>query len=381
MVEEMKLAEGFRLTEVGVIPKDWEVDEIQNLAEITTGAKNTQDKIDGGTYPFFVRSQTIEKINSFSFDGEAILTAGDGVGTGKVFHYINGKFDYHQRVYKISNFSDRLNGYFFYKYFSNNFYNRMMQMTAKSSVDSVRRDMITEMLVPLPPTLSEQTAIATALSDMDALIEGLEKLLIKKRNIKQGAMQELLKPKEGWDVKTLEELVFINMGQSPDSKYYNESELGLPLIQGNADIKNRISIKRIWTTQITKRCTKGDVIMTVRAPVGFIGYATYDSCIGRGVCSFTQKKMDKTFFFYSMLFNELKWKILEQGSTFTAANSKQIQEFELDVPNTIEEQIRIAQILSDMDTEIEQLKTQLSKYKMLKTGMMQDLLTGKKRLI
>ena len=120
------LKQGYKQTDAGIIPSDWNVDEIQNLAEITTGAKNTQDKINGGTYPFFVRSQIVEKKNSFSFDGEAILTAGDGVGTGKVFHYINGKFDYHQRVYKISNFTNRLNGYFFYKYFSNNFYNRIM---------------------------------------------------------------------------------------------------------------------------------------------------------------------------------------------------------------------------------------------------------------
>jgi type I restriction enzyme S subunit len=98
----LSLLKGYKQTEVGVIPTDWEIDEIQNLAEITTGAKNTQDRIFDGEYPFFVRSQIVERINSFSFDGEAILTAGDGVGTGKVFHYINGKFDYHQRVYKIS---------------------------------------------------------------------------------------------------------------------------------------------------------------------------------------------------------------------------------------------------------------------------------------
>ena len=97
--DALSLPKGYKQTEVGVIPEDWDIDGIQNLAEIKTGAKNTQDKIDGGEYPFFVRSQTIERINSFSFDGEAILTAGDGVGTGKVFHYINGKFDYHQRVY------------------------------------------------------------------------------------------------------------------------------------------------------------------------------------------------------------------------------------------------------------------------------------------
>jgi len=183
---------GYKQSEVGMIPKDWEFDYIENLAHITTGGRNTQDRVGDGQYPFFVRSQTVERINSYSYDGEAVLTAGDGVGTGKVFHYINGKFDAHQRVYRISDFAERVNGYFFYLYFSNHFYNRIMQMTAKSSVDSVRREMIARMMVPLPPTKAEQIAIAAILSDMDAEITSLEAKLAKARSVKQGMMQELL---------------------------------------------------------------------------------------------------------------------------------------------------------------------------------------------
>jgi type I restriction enzyme S subunit len=183
---------GYKQTEMGEIPEGWELDYIENIAEITTGSRNTQDRVDNGEYPFFVRSQTVEHINSYSFDGEAVLTAGDGVGTGKVFHYINGKFDVHQRVYRISDFSKRINGYFFYLYFSTYFYNRILQMTAKSSVDSVRRDMIAQMLIPFPSTRPEQEAIASILNDMDAEIEALEAKLSKTRGIKQGMMQELL---------------------------------------------------------------------------------------------------------------------------------------------------------------------------------------------
>lgn len=179
-------------TEIGAVPGDWKLEYIEELAHITTGGKNTQDRTEDGQYPFFVRSQNIERINSYSFDGEAVLTAGDGVGTGKVFHYINGKFDTHQRVYRISNFNERLHGYFFYLYFSNCFHNRIMKMTAKSSVDSVRREMIARMPIPLPPTRAEQTAIATILSDMDAEISALEDKLANARQIKQGMMQNLL---------------------------------------------------------------------------------------------------------------------------------------------------------------------------------------------
>ncbi len=183
---------GYQQTEVGVIPADWEIDDVENLANITTGSKNTQDRMDDGDYPFFVRSQTVERINSYSFDGEAVLTAGDGVGTGKVFHYINGKFDAHQRVYRITNFNERVNGYFFFLYFSNRFYGRIMQMTAKSSVDSVRREMIAKMLIPLPPTKAEQEAIAEVLSEMDAELAALEAKLAKARALKLGMMHNLL---------------------------------------------------------------------------------------------------------------------------------------------------------------------------------------------
>lgn len=183
---------GMKQTEIGELPNDWSLDRIDSLAQITTGGRNTQDRDDDGFYPFFVRSQIVERINSYSYDGEAVLTAGDGVGTGKVFHYINGKFDAHQRVYRISEFNQRLNGYFFYLYFSTHFYDRIMQMTAKSSVDSVRREMIAGMLIPLPATNDEQNAIATVFADMDAEIVALEAKLIKTREIKQGLTQELL---------------------------------------------------------------------------------------------------------------------------------------------------------------------------------------------
>lgn len=120
---------GYKQSELGKIPEDWEIDKIGNVVSITTGDKNTQDKVTDGLYPFFVRSQQVEKINSFSFDGEAVLTAGDGVGTGKIFHYINGKFDFHQRVYLMHNFFEKLDGYYFYIFFSNHFYERRQSKT------------------------------------------------------------------------------------------------------------------------------------------------------------------------------------------------------------------------------------------------------------
>ena len=171
---------------------EWRFVPISEVAEITTGSRNTQDSVTDGAFPFFVRSQKVERIDSYSFDGEAVLTAGDGVGTGKVFHYVNGKFDAHQRVYRLANFDKRINGYFFYLYFSIHFYSRIMQMTAKSSVDSVRREMIADMLVPLTPSKDEQNQVASVLLEMDSEVSELENKLTKARRIKASMMQELL---------------------------------------------------------------------------------------------------------------------------------------------------------------------------------------------
>lgn len=158
----------FKQTEIGLIPEDWDITYIEKECKVGTGSKNTQDKEESGKYPFYVRSEKIERINTYSYNCEAVLTAGDGVGTGKVFHYVNGKFEVHQRVYIINEFSDKLDGLFFYLYFSNNFLERIKTMTAKSSVDSVRKDMINKMQIPLP-LLYEQKKIASALISIDII--------------------------------------------------------------------------------------------------------------------------------------------------------------------------------------------------------------------
>ena len=168
----------------------WIIDKLGDLVEISTGKKDTKDKVENGTYPFFVRSQNIEKINSYSFDGEAILTAGDGVGVGKVFHYINRKFDYHQRVYKISNFSKNINGRYIYEYFKLNFIREVTKYTAKTSVDSVRMDMIANMNI-MHPCFLEQEKIASFFSLIDKKIEKQQQKVEVLEEYKKGIMQKI----------------------------------------------------------------------------------------------------------------------------------------------------------------------------------------------
>ncbi len=173
-------------------PKEgWEVKKLGEITEIYTGKKNNQDKVENGQYPFFVRSQFIETINSYSFDGEAILIPGEG-NIGKIFHYINGKFDYHQRVYKISDFKEGYYGKYIYRYISEYFGKHALQNSVKATVDSLRLPTFQVFEIPFPPTYIEQTQIATILSDMDEEINALETKLAKYQQLKQGMMQNLL---------------------------------------------------------------------------------------------------------------------------------------------------------------------------------------------
>ncbi|MBT2653235.1 restriction endonuclease subunit S [Oceanobacillus sp. ISL-73] len=170
--------------------REWDVYLIKDFAKVTTGNKDTQNKVDNGKHPFFVRSQAVERIDSYTFDCEAILTSGDGVGVGKNFHYIDGKFDFHQRVYCIYDFSKSAFGMFVFQYFSEHFNNRVMKLSAKNSVDSVRKSMITEMPI-IMPNIAEQHKISECLSSIDDLITAQAEKVRTLKLHKKGLIQEL----------------------------------------------------------------------------------------------------------------------------------------------------------------------------------------------
>ncbi|HMQ05457.1 MAG: restriction endonuclease subunit S [Pyrinomonadaceae bacterium] len=159
---------------LGEVPVNWRVQRLRYLCSITTGNKNTEDASDDGKYPFFVRSQEIERSNNYSFDGEGILTAGDGAGVAKVFHYFTGKFAIHQRVYLLHAFKG-IQGNFLFHYIKANLYKVVLEGNAKSTVDSLRLPMFKDFVVAYPPSDAEQTRIIEHIAEesrkIDLLIE------------------------------------------------------------------------------------------------------------------------------------------------------------------------------------------------------------------
>jgi type I restriction enzyme S subunit len=178
-------------TRLGGFHGEWEVKRLGEIAHIKTGSRNNEDKIQDGKYPFYVRSEVVERINSYSHDCEAILVPGEG-RIGNIFHYVNGRFDVHQRVYAITQFTPDVSARFVHFYMAMNFGAWAMQNTVKATVDSLRLPTFQTFELRLPRTKAEQTAIATVLSDMDAELAALEARRDKTRALKQGMMQELL---------------------------------------------------------------------------------------------------------------------------------------------------------------------------------------------
>ena len=168
----------------------WEQRKVKEICSISTGKSNTQDRVEDGEYPFFVRSPIIERSNRYLFDEEAVLTVGDGVGTGKVYHYVNGKYDLHQRVYRMFDFRNRISAKYFYHYFSNHFYNRVMAMTAKTSVDSVRYEMISEMDI-MVSSEREQDNISNLFDNLDNLITLHQRKLDTLKKMKSACLAKM----------------------------------------------------------------------------------------------------------------------------------------------------------------------------------------------
>jgi type I restriction enzyme S subunit len=392
---------GYQQTDFGVIPGDWEVRVLSEITKkIQTGPFGSQLH----SYDYVLEGTPIINPSNL-LEGKIIPDDNNGISNSKVrelsrYTLFEGDIVVGRRgeMGRAGYVTSNENGWIcgtgsllirLDKNLSNPLYlnevlktNRIKCWLSLNSVgttmENINAKIVGLLPLPLPPTIAEQTAIATALSDADQYITHLEQLIAKKRLIKQGAMQELLKPKEGWVVKKLGDIAEITMGQSPLSEFYNTEGYGLPLIQGNADVDNRKTIIRSYTSSITKRGKVGDIIMSVRAPVGEISKATFDCCLGRGVCSI---RFQNEYMYHYLIFFERSWAKFSTGSTFDSVNSTQVKQLDIPIPEKDDEQTRIATILSEMDAEIATLETKLTKAQSIKQGMMQQLLTGKIRLI
>jgi len=391
MVEEIKIPEGYKQTEVGVIPDDWVVKSLNNITYLIIDNRGktpplsehgTIELIESASISFVTRlpnySKVTKHVSNKTYKSwfrdhpkpNDILISTVGEYSGSTAFYLENRGTIAQNIIALRIQKENPN-YVFCWTRASSFVSQLKQVMMNQAQPSLRVPWLMNFKIPLPPTRTEQTAIATALSDMDSLIEGLEKLLVKKRNIKQGAMQELLKPKEGWVEQELGDMLLYEQPTKylVSSTEYNPNS-GVPVLTAGKSFVLGYTNETFGVFENSPVIIFDDFTTSSQ----YVDFKFKVKSSALKILKTRAKGFDIVFLFALM-----------QLIKFDATDHKrywisEYQKIVVKVPES-EEQTRIANILSEMDTEITQLETQLSKYKMLKTGMMQELLTGKKRLV
>ena len=233
------------------------------------------------------------------------------------------------------------------------------------------------------PKKDEQEKIGNFFKMLDSLITLHQRKLDKLKRVKSAYLTEMF-PAEGerepkrrfpgftvaWEQRKLGEVVEITMGQSPSSKNYTENPNDHILVQGNADMKNGYVVPRVWTTQITKQAEKGDLILSVRAPVGDIGKTDYDVVLGRGVAAIKGNS------FIFQLLTKMKingyWTRFSTGSTFESINSDNIKNAQISIPS-LREQEKIGGLFNEFDSLIALHQRKLDKLQKLKNAYLNEM--------
>lgn len=360
---------------------------IGDFCHISTGKSNTQDKKDDGIYPFYVRSPHIERSNKYLYDEEAVLTVGDGVGTGKVFHYVNGKYDLHQRVYRMFNFKD-INAKYFYYLFSQKFYKRVMSMTAKSSVDSVRLEMISKMEIEYP-SINEQETIANYFTSLDSQISASTSRLASLKQMKAASLQAMF-PQEGETVPKIRFKGFEGEWKKvkADSifKTFNEKNRpDLPVLSATQDrgmvTRESIGYNIFHDTSneaTYKHILPGQFVIHLRSFQGGFAHSEIE-----GIASPAYTIMD---FKNKDLYHDYYWRYVFMSKEFIkrlelitygirdgrSISYDEFKEMSFFVPSK-EEQIKIASYLKNLDRQISLQSQRLEKLKQIKSACLDKM--------
>lgn len=214
------------------------------------------------------------------------------------------------------------------------------------------------------PTLEEQEKIANLISLLDERIATQNKIIEDLKKLKSAISHILFSSK---CAIRLSDIANVIMGQSPSSNAYNDQGIGMPLVQGNLDISNGKTTPRLYTAEFNQTAEEGNIILTVRAPVGEVAKATKKVCLGRGVCAIIPHEGNMSDFIYQYLtFYKFMWRRYEQGSTFTSINGS-------DVRNIFCPKVRNVSILTLLDIKINIEERVVKQYQSQKQYMLYQM--------
>jgi type I restriction enzyme, S subunit len=409
----MEVSKGYKQTEMGPIPNDWDVREFVEVIDgFTSGQtpyrgvasyyKGRIPWITSGELNYNIITDTIEKITPegvkdanlkmipagtflFAITGlEAEGTRGSCAITG-IEATTNQSC---MALYPKKGLLTTSYLYHYYVCYGNELALKYCQGTKQQSYTG---GIAKKLPIIVPPTVNEQAAIAAVLSDTDAFISSLENFIAKKRNIKQGVVQEVLKPKKGWIWKKLVEIGNIDSdnldSKTPSDysfKYISLEDVDFGVLRSFSEI-----VFKKAPSRARRRIRENDILISTVRP-NLKSHLLFKNKDLDWVCStgFSVLRCNDAVANASFVFNHffgahinLQIDNLITGSNYPAISSKDVKQLTIPLPPSIGEQIAIATMLSNMEREINVLESKLSKYRQIKTGMMQNLLTGKIRLV
>ncbi len=389
------VAEKYKQTEVGFIPSDWEVKTISKISNPVRGGSPRpagDPRYFNGNYIPWLTVAALTNIplsqmyvsetesclteegslHSRILEKETLIIANSGATLG-VPKLLAIKCCANDGIAALLDF-DKETSKQYLVYFINTQIKYLREVVATGNGQpNLNTGLIGNIKVPLPPTLEEQTAIATALSDADVLIRSLEKLIAKKRNIKQGAMQKLFATGNLRELR-LDDIVVIKKGEQLNKS--DMSEKGTyPALNGGIEPSGYTDK---WNTE------KDTITISEGGnSCGFVNFSTERFWLG-GHCysiELIDSKFPKVYLYQYLKFSQKQIMELRVGSGLPNIQKTALNNFKMKIHKSHDEKIKVANCLNDMDAEINALETKLEKYRKVKLGMMQNLLTGKVRLV
>jgi type I restriction enzyme, S subunit len=405
----MSVAPQFQQTDVGLIPQGWTLSTVGEEFSIQLGKMLDSERNVGELKPYLgnravqwgrvdlrdvgVVNLTPSDINRYRLrPGDLLVCEGGEVGRAAIWNEPLMECYFQKALHRLRptrGYSVALMLSMLERWSATGY---LAAFVTQTSIAHLPKEKFEQIVLPVPASHLEQEAIARALSDTDALIESLEQLITKKRHIKQGAMQELLQPKDGWVVRTLSQLADIRSGGTPSTNRAEYWDGEVPWCTPT-DITALKEQKYLTTTSRTitshglkassaEMIPSGSVVMTSRATIGECAINRVPLATNQGFKNFVPfQGVDAEFLYYLLLTKKQEFIGLCSGSTFLEIGKTQLVGFEVALPAQRAEQTAIATILSDMDAELAALEAKLTKTRQLKQGMMRELLTGRIRLV
>ena len=371
---------GYKQTEVGLIPEEWNIKPLKEVAPLQRGFDLPYSSIKEGRYPVVFSNGIGAFHSSYMVKGPGVVTGRSGT-IGKI-HYVEDDYWPHNTALWVTDFHDNdpLFIFFLFRTIPWNLYN------SGSGVPTLNRNDVHDYLVSVP-TKKEQINIAILLADSDNLIDSLEKQLAKKKAIKQGAMQELLTGKRRlpgfsgeWKEYHLSEICQLINGRAYSQDELLSSGKYRVLRLGNLFTNGHWYYSDLELSE-KQYCAKGDLIYAWSATFGPHIWQGEKVIYHYHIWKVRLNALACREYVYHYLSADVQTLMAElQGGTMAHLTKETMEKRMITIPE-YDEQIAIAEILTTMDSEIEALEKKLTKYRQIKQGMMQQLLTGKIRLV